>query len=126
MNKNTAWKRAQFSYFSYFICSCFKRNDKDLLQRACDKIEYELDLVNFLRHSLIQRIQRRVTFTKSERCLIRHQRNPFLLNDSQMRDHKGSDSDSEDFDPVRPINRSNQPINGKLIEGAFIDTNIDD
>ena len=55
------------------------RRAKDLFTKATERIQSELDLVNFLRHQMIDKVHRRLIFTPNERYYMSHQANPFLL-----------------------------------------------
>ena len=72
-----------------------------MISRANEKIEYELDLVNFLRHTLMSRIQHNMTFSKIERHFLKHQSGQFILNASHTSLEAQSSSDSGDFDPTK-------------------------
>ena len=60
-----------------------------------------------------------------ERYLLRHQANPFVLNAPNTRDEKISDSDSDDFDPIRPEISGDSKLNSKLLAGALIKVQVD-
>ena len=72
-----------------------------MISRANEKIEYELDLVNFLRHTLMSRIQHNITFSKIERHFLKHQSGQFILNAPHTQNETHSSSDSDTFDPMK-------------------------
>ena len=65
--------------FHIQLCSwlCSQRN-KRYQSKAEDIIANELDIVNFLKHQMINTIQLRLQFTKFERFLLRNQSVPFV------------------------------------------------
>ena len=64
--------KASFSFLSFFICKCIRRKDKDLIEKANVRIERQLDIVKFLRHSLKLRVYRNLALTLGERHLLSH------------------------------------------------------
>ena len=57
------------------------------------KIDSQLDLVKFLRRSLIDEVSKRLLFSHNERYLMRYQRRPFCLTHSTQQGLSSSDSD---------------------------------
>ena len=121
-------KKASFSFLSFFICKCIRREDKDLIEKANERIEKQLDIVKYLRSSLIHRVQRNLVLTLGERHLLRNQINPFVLDAHEKKDRKnkedkqdeaGSSSESEEFDPSYVKNEDRSKLYNDLYAGAF-------
>ena len=113
-------KSAIFSVFSYSICAC-KSGEKKLIEAASNHIDEQLDIISFLRHQLVDRIERRNLFTRLERYLLKNQAKPFVLNASYSNKKKtpDSDSDSSDFEPIRlHEHMDDSPFYDQLFGGA--------
>ena len=113
---------------SFFIFKCIKRKDKDLIEKANERIEKQLDIVTYLRSFLILRVQRNLALTLGERHLLRNQINPFVLdapekkdkeNKGDKKEEEGSNSESEEFDPSYVQNESRSKLYNDLYAGAF-------
>ena len=72
-----------------------KRRERDtatMFEKAKRRISKELDIVNFLKHHMIDKIQKRTLFTRLERYLMKHQADPFVLTPH----HERTSTDSSD------------------------------
>ena len=67
--------------FKSFLCLQAKSR-RNLFAKATHRINNELDVVNFVRHQLIDKIHRKLIFSKNERFLMKHQAKPFVLRNS--------------------------------------------
>ena len=74
------------------------RRSYRLYNRAAEDIAKELDVVEFLRNQFIDRAQRRLTFTKSERVLLRNQYHPFVLDKKRVNMKREEESDADLFE----------------------------
>ena len=69
---------AKLSYCTWL--RCFQNRKTVGLQKVAeDQITKELDIVTFLKHQMIDKIERRLIFSRMDRYLMRHQYNPFVL-----------------------------------------------
>ena len=84
-------KPALFKALKWFLCFG-DRGAKRLYKQATEVVANEIDIIKFLGYQMIGNIHRRLVFTKTERGLIRHQFDPFVL-DKRFPQRKHSDSD---------------------------------
>ncbi len=84
-----------------------------MFDQATDRLSKELDIVNFLKHQMIDKIQRKTLFTQADRYLMKHQAPPFVLTPR----HSQS-SDTSDFQFVSNIQSS--PFQQTLLQGIVI------
>ena len=67
-----------------------------MLSDAATKIDKELDVAEFIKHQFINKVSRRLIFTRLQRHLMRHQVREFVLDEK----HKhSSEADSSDCEP---------------------------
>ena len=73
------------------------KKEKNINKETQNRIRRELDIVNFLKTQIVQKISHKLLFTKFERYLMLNQVNPFVVSAN-----KKIDSDSNDWDDDQP------------------------
>ena len=77
-----------------------RRRDRLLITKANERIERELDIINLIRSQMSFGIAMRHLFTRPERFMIHHQKNPFVLSERVERSDADEYGEKQYFDEM--------------------------
>ena len=110
-SKSETKAKRKHAKFESPLCLLKRKPQKfSMYSKGLSRIDKELDLVEFIRHQLIDKISMNLLFTRSESYLMKHQYKPFVLSSNDQ--VESDNSDDVDHHEMRAETRFKQ----KLIE----------
>ena len=110
-SKSESKVKRKHAKFESLLCLLKRKRQKfNMYSKGLSRIDKELDLVEFIRHQLIDKISMNLLFTKPESYLMKHQYIPFVLSSNDQVESENSD----DVDPHEM--RAETRFKQKLIE----------